>query len=245
MSAAGPRHEDFAPDLAPYLLNALDDNEAARFERHLGECPRCRDELDQLAPAVAVLSSATEPVEPSGELRARLMATVAGEAELLRAAGREADRPPRRRRRLLPELSRPLAAGASALALAGAVAAGFAIDSATRGGGSALRTVAARVDASSAPHGAARLELRGASATLVVSGLPQPAGGRVYEVWLQRRGGSAPEPTDALFSVDRDGRAHVGVPGDIRSARAVMVTSEPRGGSLRPTTQPLIAATLS
>jgi hypothetical protein len=135
--------------------------------------------------------------------------------------------------------------GASALAIAGAVAAGFALDSATRDGNPSLRTVAARVDAASAPGGMARLELRGATATLVVAGLPQPAGGRVYEVWLQRRGSSAVEPTDALFTVDHSGRAHVGVPGDIRSARAVMVTSEPRGGSRRPTTQPLIAATLS
>jgi hypothetical protein len=50
--------------------------------------------------------------------------------------------------------------------------------------------------------------------------------------------------TDALFNVTSAGRASVGVPVSLAGARAVMVTAEPRGGSLRPTSAPVIVATL-
>ena len=40
-----------------YLEGALDDDERARFEEHLGECDRCRAYLDQMRMTVRVLSA--------------------------------------------------------------------------------------------------------------------------------------------------------------------------------------------
>jgi hypothetical protein len=75
--------------------------------------------------------------------------------------------------------------------------------------------------------------------------MPAPAVGRVYEVWLDHGEGTAPQPTDALFSVSRAGRASVDVPGDLDGVKAVLVTDEPAGGSRVPSGAPVIAATLS
>jgi hypothetical protein len=60
----------------------------------------------------------------------------------------------------------------------------------------------------------------------------------IYEVWLSR--GTAPEPTDALFGVTTHGSGAVAVPGSLHGVKEVLVTSEPLGGSLHPTSTPLI-----
>jgi hypothetical protein len=85
----------------------------------------------------------------------------------------------------------------------------------------------------------------GNGAKLVVAGMPAPAEGRVYQVWLDRGGAGTPQPTDALFSVSRTGHASVDVPGDLGGVKAVLVTDEPLGGSRTPTRAPVISATLS
>ena len=71
--------------------------------------------------------------------------------------------------------------------------------------------------------------------------LKPPGEGRVYQVWIQHAG-KAPEPTNALFSAGADGTASVDVPGSLEDVDAVMVTSEPDGGSQKPTTKPVIVA---
>jgi hypothetical protein len=73
--------------------------------------------------------------------------------------------------------------------------------------------------------------------------MPSTASGKVYEVWLER-GGRA-HPTDALFTVTSTGRATVGVPGSLKGVTTVMVTAEPEGGSLVPTSKPVIVARIS
>jgi anti-sigma-K factor RskA len=68
-----------------------------------------------------------------------------------------------------------------------------------------------------------------------------PPAGHVYQVWLQH-GKSAPQPTDALFTVNTSGRGHVEVPGSVKGVDTIMVTSEPQGGSRQPTGKPVITA---
>jgi hypothetical protein len=82
----------------------------------------------------------------------------------------------------------------------------------------------------------ARATLRriGTHAELEVSGMSEPPRGEVYEVWLDRSH-APPQATDALFTVTGAGNGSVEVPGDLRGVREVMVTVEPLGGSLSPT----------
>jgi hypothetical protein len=60
-------------------------------------------------------------------------------------------------------------------------------------------------------------------------------------MWVQH-GNKAPVPTGTLFGVTASGSAAVGVPGNLSGVSAVLVTQEPAGGTLAPTSAPLIVA---
>lgn len=248
MSSLGGDHQPVLDALGAYALDAVSETERAEVERHLEGCSSCREELEVLSAVVHHLPAAVPLLAPPGEMKARIMAQVESEAELLRAAGSTADRVPRRRwARAGALLWGPFGAAAAASVLVLVAVAGFFLGGAGRPQPGPGRTVAARVEPSSAPHGRAALLVRpGGGATLEVSGLPEPARGRVYEVWLVRRGGGAPAATDALFTVNARGRSHVEVPGDLRHVEKILVTSEPRGGSDVPSQLvPLISAPTS
>jgi anti-sigma-K factor RskA len=237
-------HQRWGESAAAYLLGALPDDEVEAFERHLAECPLCREEVESLAPAAHALPSAVDPVAPPPSLKARIMAEVEREASLLAAAGPEADRPaPARRRRRRSWLGMPRwAPVAVAAVLLLGVAIGVGV---SQLGGSGERTVQGRVlDKARAPNAAVEVEVSSSGATLVARGLPAPPSGRVYQIWLKRPG-HAPEPTSALFTPRRDGTATATVPGSLAGVAQMLVTDEPDGGSRRPTTEPLLSATMS
>jgi hypothetical protein len=118
-----------------------------------------------------------------------------------------------------------------------AVAATMALD----GGSPARMPTRAAANPGRATH--ASLRMVGAHAELVVSGMPEPPIGEVYELWLERPG-APPQPTDALFMVTTAGNGTVEIPADLRGVREVMVTSEPLGGSLSPTSAAVLRLAL-
>jgi anti-sigma-K factor RskA len=227
---------EHAPDAAAYVLGALPDEEVQAFREHMAACAVCPGEVARLQ-AVAdglAIGVAPQPVPP--ELRAGIMASVHAEAELLRAAGHDADRPPAAvpwwRWRLAP-----------ALAAATALVAGLLIGALVLNGGSGMTRTQVVQATVLVPGHRATAELRkvGSHVELVVEGLPAPPPGRIYEVWLER-GTQAPEPTDVLFSVTHRGDGSVGVSGYERGVSKVLVTDEPLGGSRKPTRTPIIIA---
>lgn len=239
--------------VAAYLLGALPDAERRAFEAHLAACAPCREDAAELRVVADALPLAAPPVSPPARLRERLMETVRAEADVLSAAGPAADGATSatragRRSRVRNWLERPFAlAGAAAAVAAAGIVLGFGLGSATNGGGThtivAARTVQAAVSGAASPRGTATLVERGGVATLHVTGLPVPPPGKVYEVWLLRRGASAPSPTDALFSVSRAGSGRVALP-SVQGVTTLMVTAEPAGGSRAPTSRPFITASL-
>ena len=226
-------------DVAAYALGALEDDEAERFAAHLTECPGCAGELAELQLAVVLLPAAVPPAIAPPALKARVMAVVNSEAELLRAAGPQADRPPAaqstRRWRRRPVFS---LVGALGLAAAGALVAVIAIGS---GGAPAVRTIHGT---SSVNTASVVLRESGGRSELDVVDMPAPSSNHVYQVWLQRAH-QAPTPTDALFGVDRAGDASVEVPGNLRGVQRVLVTQEPAGGSPTgvPSSPPVLSVT--
>jgi anti-sigma-K factor RskA len=227
-------HSRYADDVAPWLLGALPEEERRAFERHLAGCGRCREEVAALRPAVEALPLASPPVPAPRALHERIMRTVESEAELLQAAGEGADRPARedrRRRPLFGSLRPALVAGLAAAAVAIGVL-GYLIGQEAEPG---AREVAANV---TFPSAAATVRTQGGQAELKLTNMPPPPHGKVYEVWL-RRGGQSPRPTTALFVV-RSGS--VSIPGGLKGASQVLVTAEPAGGSLVPTSKPVIVA---
>lgn len=230
-------------DAASYVLRAIPDGEWEGYEAHVSGCPVCAAKIDELSFVADALLSGVPQLSAPPEIRTRVMSVVNAEAELLNAAGAMADRPIRRprSRRLSLQWLRPWPAAVLAASL---LALGIGGGALLTGGGSgdpAARSVAC----AQAPGGAAcEMRVAGDSAKLVVAGLKAPPQGRIYQVWLDRGDGTAPQPTEALFSV-RKGRASVDVPGNLEGVRQVLVTHEPLGGSEVPTRQPIIAARMS
>jgi anti-sigma factor RsiW len=233
MNEPGPvRACDRIDDAAAYVLGALDESEIDAYRAHLAGCAACRDEVLHLQLVVDSLAVGVQTVRAPVGLRARLMAVVHGESELLRAAGRDADRPARARRFwLLPSL-----------ASTGALAVGLLIGALVLGSGSSVRTrVIQATVAAPGTHANAALHQTGSRVVLELVGFPAPPRGRIYEVWLEH-GARPPQPTDVLFSVTLDGNGSVVVPGDLQGVTKVLVTDEPLGGSPHPTRNPVIVA---
>ena len=160
--------------------------------------------------------SAATPGVASGRLRQRVLGTVRNETTA--DTGRRAR---------APSLS-SLAAIAATAAIAAAVAFAVSQSRSARGPSADARPAPGVQAPRAALHDTA------GHSELVVSGMPEPPIGEVYEVWLNTAG-TPPHPTDALFTVTSAGNGSVEVPGSLHGVREVMVTSEPLGGSSSPT----------
>jgi hypothetical protein len=236
---------------APYVLAALTDEEHDAFVRHLESCSVCREEVAALQVVASALPAAAPQLSAPPELKHRLMSSVREDARKREAQERSGSRMRRREARpartgdgALPAWLqwRPNLAVA-ALAVAVVALAVVALDAGGKGGaggtGGATRVVRAQV---LSPRASASLSVSGGHAQLNIADMPQSAPGHVYEVWLKRSASGRALPTDALFTVNADGAATVGVPGSVKGVKEVMVTSEPLGGSSVPTLPALIVA---
>ncbi len=103
-----------------YAVDALDDLERARFERHLAECADCRAEVEEFRDAAGLLPETTATAPPAA-LRDRVLAEVATVRPLPPEAGSPAAMSTRQRapRRILAGL---VAAAVALIVLGGAVA---------------------------------------------------------------------------------------------------------------------------
>jgi anti-sigma-K factor RskA len=248
------RHEPLHSIAGPYALDALDEAERDRFERHLRGCASCQDEVRGFTAVAAALAEAVTRMPPAG-LRDQVLAAVSGARQLSSKApapraGRGVSKTrPAPRSQWLPRLA--LAAGAAGLA-ASAVLGGVTV--AARHGQSAAQAQAQAIAAVlSAPD--ARLlsapTSAGGSATVVVSvrqgkmvftsfGLrPLPAS-RVYQLWFIGRTIRSAGLVPAAIS----GRTTPVVASGLAAGDKIGVTVEPAGGSKAPTTAPVVLMTL-
>jgi anti-sigma factor RsiW len=217
-------------DVAAYALGALEPAEAEAFEAHLETCGVCRDELAAFRTVVDVLPMSAPQHPAPRRLRRRVISTVRREA---RTRGEQQDRPISERL----SLRQPAFALAAVLVVVALTVAALTLS----GGKPHTRVYAAQVVGS---RGSAEVTVTGNQAQLVVRHFPRPPAGKIYEVWLARRG-QAPTPTGALFSVPSSGDSNVALPSDLRGVHLVLVTPEPAGGTRVPTHAPIITAALS
>jgi hypothetical protein len=186
------------------------------------ECAACQEEVEAFEQVTTALPAASPPREVPKALRRRVMREVRATPKAAAAS---------RPSRAWPPARLPLAWAGGLAAVVVAVIVAVALSS---GGSSGTRVIQASV-------GSAQLRIAGGRADLIVHRLPPPPTGRIYEMWVQR-GKSQPVPTGTLFSTTASGTASVGVPGGLHGVTAVMVTQERAGGSLVPTSAPVIVA---
>jgi anti-sigma factor RsiW len=231
-----PTTNDIHDLVAPYALDALDQEERADFERHLSGCERCTRELAELQETAAALAWAAEGPEPPGHLRGRILERARGEAQVV---------PFRPRRRWVA----PALGAAAAAAACLAVGLGIWGASLSRDLDHERELRAAQTEALElvADRGAKRVPLTGAEgslvvaangrAALVVCGLGPAPSGQTYEAWTIR---GTPTPA-GLFDAE-EGCTAVLLEKPVLSGTTVAVTREPEGGVEAPTTEPLFSA---
>lgn len=231
-----------------YAVDALDDIERAQFERHLAECPACRDEVAGLREAAAELSHTTA-VAPPGALRDRVLAEIATVRPLpphttpAVPVSSPATRIPWYRRTGLV-----VAAAAAAIALGGTAA---VTQPWSNDAGQTVSATSQVMDAPDAQQVSARVKsVPGATVTVVRSksknlavmvtrGVPAPPPDKVYQAWFLEPSGQM--VSVGLMSSVRDGKPVLLNPeGDAATATAFAITLEPAGGSPAPTQQPLV-----
>ena len=239
MTVESGKH-DCGADAAAYVLGALEPQEAEAFSRHLDTCVVCRDEVAAFQHTANALAMTPPQHRAPRGLKRRVMRAVRESDADAQAQAQAQGAPARRRRRFGSGLfvARPAVAGLAALAVVVVVIGAIIVGS---NGSSGTRTITAAVTGS---PGSAQLSVSGGHGQLVMRNFPQPAAGHIYELWELRSGAKAPEPTGTLFSVNSSGTGNVGVPGGLHGVSKVLVTQEPAGGSLAPTTTPVIVASL-
>jgi anti-sigma-K factor RskA len=239
---------------APYALDALEPDERRRFERHLSGCGRCTAEVRALTEDAVRLAWSTAAPAPAA-LRDRVLTavrTTAQEAPRQEAPRARAPLQPSRARapRFRPLLA-PLATTTAAAALV--VASLFAVQATQtqdkldqeRAQAREIAHVLAAPDARATSERDAQGRGIGVVASaserravVTVTGLGTPSGGRVHQLWLMRPNGNP--RSLGLF----DGDTPLVADGLNTKATSLAVTVEPHGGSVQPTTTPVVQLAL-
>jgi anti-sigma-K factor RskA len=223
---------------AAWVLGALDDADAPAYATHIEDCRHCQHEIANLAMVRDALPLAVEQIGPPPELRDRIMGVVSAEAQLLRAAGPQADRPESRN---TSRWAGWLQGWRGGVALGAVLAAGFIVGSVVTAKDQSQHLLVTMASVSK-PDARARMIVEGSRAKLQLANFPDPPKGKVYEVWIMRKHGLMPTPTNTLFTIREDGYADVTVPYPVHPGDKVLVTAEDSGGADAPTSTPVISA---
>jgi anti-sigma-K factor RskA len=235
-----------------YALDALDDAERERFERHLARCSSCAEDVRRMTSTATALALAVAAEPPPG-LKQRVLAAAAATPQLPPLPSTAAKR--RHGRHVTRSAWFPrLALGVAAVGVAAAVVLAVVTVSTqnrlttVQAQNQALAAVLAAPDAqiataTSSTGGSATVVLSYAQQEMIFtsSGLPRLPNSKVYELWLlstgsARSAGLLPEPTD--------GKTAPVLAAGLTSADKVGVTVEPAGGTSSPTTTPILVMTL-
>lgn len=222
------------PDLAGYVLQALEPDASQAFAVHLRDCRVCAEEVAELEHLPALLAEAAPSVEVPADLEARTFARIEAEADRGTTAGGAARGP--HNRRVGGSLQRMLAVAAGFLLLAGAVAlVADLLSGAGGGGGTTIQLISTR---GTRAKGEAKVRTtpEGRAVELTVQGLPRAAAGFYYECWFVGDGDTLAKPnrvSAGTFNVPDTGRHTVEMTSAASAKRfpKMGVTVEPDDGN--------------
>lgn len=210
---------------ALYALDALEEDERARYEEHLRDCASCRDKVAGFRDTAGSLAYVAEGSASPEALRGRVLAAIRAEPQNVV--------PMRARRSAAVSVAATFAVAATAAAV------GFGVWAASLH--HSLTQDRAALSVLSDPH-ARHISLTGVVGSLVVApsgvaalaaDLPTPPSGMQYEAWAIDGGVQSAgvfSGHSVLLSVH------------VRRGTTVKVTLERAGGVAAPTTQPLLSA---
>lgn len=228
-----------------YAVDALDDLERARFERHLAECEDCRAEVAELRETAALLAE-TSATEPPASLRESVLAGISQVRPLPPEVKTSADL-------VAPDAPRSTAGGRRwmpflvAAALAVVLGVGAAVVQPWRSDETPRRLTAAEqvlqapdaqevfLDLGEAGRATVTRSKAEDKAVITTEDMVAAPEGKDYELWFMSpdeeftSAGLMPDLADQTVVLD----------GSAADAAAVGITVEPDGGSEQPTTKPI------
>jgi len=253
--------DEFVDLAAAAALDALDDDERDRVERHATECPECGRRLQQFREVAATLGSRVPQVDPPLELRTRVLEALSRTKQ---------ERPPVRLWRRF--LRRPRFSPAGWVAAAcivislGAIAWVAVLQSqiaALQFDAQVARERAERYDHVVDVLASSKLAIRplqpvvqnmpwrgmvymdplSGTGMLMCHDMPPIEGGHAYQVWFMR--GNTPVSAGLLWpDHSGNGYAIIQVPTDLQNFDSIGVSDEPGTGSQWPTTPRVIGTPL-
>ncbi|MCH9815632.1 MAG: anti-sigma factor [Actinomycetia bacterium] len=223
-----------------YALDALDDLERVRFEKHLRGCESCAAEVAELSDVAAELGSA-QRVKAPDSLRTAVLAEVTRTPQQVPVVPREStdSRP----------VTRYVGYAVAAVAL---VVAGIGIGQVVAVNDTQPELVAesselvalatapdTQVVRSSNDNGrfAYLVSQESNRAVMVGEGVQTPGNERTYQMWLLDAQGDA--ISMGVFEPNSTGEVVLPMEGDLAGAQGFAVTVEPSGGSQVATTDPI------
>lgn len=240
-----------------YAADAVTGDELAEFEKHLESCAACAEEVRGLRETAARLGMVTA-IEPPPWMRDQVLAAASRTRQLppshgkLAALGVPRHVTPLRQRRAL---SRPVAVAAmSALAAAVVVLAVFQVNTrgqlqqsqaGDRGIAAVLTAPDAYIEKGSPSVGGtvtAVISQHDGEAVVTTAGMPDPGGGKVYQLWVISAAGAR---SAGLMSGGSTNPTSPVLADDVQPGDRLGITVEPAGGSSRPTTTPIILLSVS
>jgi anti-sigma-K factor RskA len=232
-----------------YALDALDDADRERFERHLRTCPACADQVRQYAEVTTALAMAVAAEPPAG-LRERVLAATTVTRQLppeVATARRRVVRPSS------PWVPR-LAYGTAVVGLAAAVTLAVvqvstedrlnSVQAQSQEIAAVLAAPDAKITSAASSVGGTGTVVLSYSERKIVftsSGLPVLPSSEVYELWLISPVGAQ---RAGLLSEAGNGKTSPVLASGLQTDDKVGVTVEPAGGTSSPTTTPILAITL-
>ncbi|HEX5189246.1 MAG TPA: anti-sigma factor [Streptosporangiaceae bacterium] len=225
-----------------YALDAVADDERARFTEHLAGCALCRAEVGEFREAAARLGTA-QAVRPRPELRDPVIRSALNTGQAGPVIAERQGSPTASRRRRVPVL---LTAAAAAVAAAIGIGTHYA-DVADQRSATRARTVATVLSAPDAVLRMAHVRSGGMAvvvtsrrehmAVFFANGLRSLPGAKRYELWLMGPNGERPAGMLAVHRKDMAGPALIT---GMSAGDMVGLTVEPASGSLRPTSAPVV-----
>jgi anti-sigma-K factor RskA/putative zinc finger protein len=262
------KHEDYQEMLTAHALGGLDQTERVLIEEHLTGCAKCQSELDEWRGTAGAVAYVAQPMEPSPQLRARILEDVRAERSAKARTVVE----------LVPA-SRPavwwlprFAAIAASLILVALLALVLVVWQQNRAAKAELARLTAEAEQArkdreqdqkllellssttgrvvqltgttqaSAAHAYLVYDAKSGRAVLRARGLPQTAPGKAYQLWFIA--GGAPVP-GRVFKVAAtgEGTSSDQIPTQVLPTAVFAITEESETGASAPTGPILLKST--
>jgi anti-sigma factor RsiW len=224
--------------LPAYALGSMEEAEARVVSEHLDSCYRCREELSAFQMSSDQLGFLVPDVEPSSELKVRLM-------ERIQGINRPRPEPAQRlSRRLLPAWTLAGLLLIVALAVSNLLLWQRINNLEVLAGPRGMRAIALQnTDVAAEASGFVVLSADGQNGVLVVDHLPQLDPQREYQLWLER---DTRSESGAVFSVDEKGYRGVRIEAaeSLLLYSTVRITIEPAGGNSSPSGEQVLGGSL-